>query len=74
MFSGSEEEQVAFTKSIIQSIKGKKVIDWTEKEDIQREMRKEIKRFLRAKGCQDDLVEPLTREILDLARIHLKDV
>jgi len=74
MFADSEEEQVVFTKSIIQSIKGKRVIDWTEKEDIQREMRKEIKRLLRAKGCRDEHLEPLTREILDLARIHLKDI
>ena len=73
MFSDSEEEQVAFIKSIIQSIKEKRVIDWTEKEDIQREMRREVKRLLRSKGFQEDHIEPLTREILNLARIHLKD-
>ena len=74
MFANSEEEQVAFTKKIIQSIDEKRVIDWTDKEDIQREMRKEVKRLLRAKGCQEDQGEPLTREILNLARIHLKEV
>ncbi len=73
MFSDSEEEHVAFTKNIIQSIKEKRVIDWTEKEDIQREMRKEVKRLLRSKGFQEDHLEPLTREILNLARIHFKD-
>ena len=72
MFSESEEDHVAFTKRIIQAIKEKRVIDWTEKEDIQREMRREVKRLLRAKGCEEDNVEPLTREILNLARIHLK--
>jgi type I restriction enzyme R subunit len=74
MFSDSEGEQVLFTKRIFQSIKEKRVIDWTEKEDIQREMRKEVKRLLRAKGCQGDHVEPLIREILNLARIHLRDI
>lgn len=74
MFSDSEENHVAFTKNIIQSIKEKRVIDWTEKEDIQREMRKEVKRLLRSKGFQEDHLEPLTREILNLARIHLKDI
>jgi len=74
MFGGSEEEHVAFTKKIMQSINEKRVIDWTEKEDIQRGMRREIKRLLRGKGCQEEQVEPLTREILNLARIHLKDV
>jgi len=74
MFGDSEEEHVAFTKKIMQSINEKRVIDWAEKEDIQREMRREIKRLLRGKGCQEERLEPLTREILNLARIHLKDV
>jgi type I restriction enzyme R subunit len=73
VFSDSEEDHVAFTKKVIQSIKEKRVIDWTEKEDIQREMRKEVKRLLRARGLQEESVESLTREILNLARIHLKD-
>ena len=73
MFSDSEEGQVIFVKKIIQCIKEKMVIDWTEKEDIQREMRKEIKRLLRAKGFPEEQVEPLTREVLNLGRIHFKD-
>lgn len=43
-------------------------------EDIQKEMRREIKRLLRSKGCPEDKIEPLTREIVSLARIQLKDV
>ena len=63
---------MAFTKKVIEPIKEKRVIDWTEKEDIQREMRKEVKRLLRTKGFQEESIESLTREILNLARIHLK--
>ena len=74
MFSDSEQDQVIFTQKVIQAIKEKRVIDWTEKEDIQREMRKEVKRLLRGKGCEEDRIEPLTREILNLARIHLKGI
>jgi hypothetical protein len=73
IFSDSEEGHVAFTKKVIESIKERRVIDWTEKEDIQREIRKEVKRLLRAKGFQEENLESLTREILNLARIHLKD-
>jgi type I restriction enzyme R subunit len=73
IFFDSEKDHVAFTKKVVESIKGKRVIDWTEKEGIQREMRKEVKRLLRAKGFQEDRVEPLTREILNLARVHFKD-
>ena len=61
MFSGSDEKQVAFTKDIIRVIKDKKVIDWTEREDIQKEMRREIKRLLRSKKCPKDQIEPLAR-------------
>jgi type I restriction enzyme R subunit len=74
MFSGSDEKQVAFTKDITQVIKDKKVIDWTEREDIQKEMRREIKRLLRSKKCPEDQIEPLGLEILSLARIQFKDV
>jgi type I restriction enzyme R subunit len=73
VFFDSEEDHVALTKKIIQAVKGKRVIDWTEKEDVQRKMRREVKRLLRSKGCGEENVEPLTREILNLARIHLKD-
>jgi type I restriction enzyme R subunit len=74
MFSDSEEEHVDFTKKVILAVKDRRVIDWTEKEDIQREMRREIKRLLRSKDCEEDQVEPLSREILNLARIHFRDV
>ena len=74
MFSDSDEKQVAFTKEIIQAVKDKSVIDWAEREDIQKEMRREIKRLLKSKGCPEDKVEPLTREIVSLARIQFRDV
>ena len=74
MFSNSDEKQVAFTKEIIQIIKDKMVIDWVEREDIQKEMRREIKRLLKSNECPGDKVEPLTREIVSLARIQLKEV
>jgi len=74
MFSDSDEKQVAFTKEIIQVIKDKRVIDWVEREDIQKEMRRKIKRLLKSNECPEDKVEPLTREIVSLARIQLKEV
>ena len=73
MFADSDEKQVAFTKKIIQIIKEKRVIDWVEKEDIQKEMRREIKKLLKSNECPEDKIEPLTREIVSLARIQLKE-
>lgn len=44
------------------------VIDWTMKEDIQREMRRRIKRRLRTAGFAPERVEAATTGILDVAR------
>jgi type I restriction enzyme R subunit len=74
MFSDSNEKQVTFAKEIIQIIKDKRVIDWIDRDDIQKEMRREIKRRLRFNGCPKNEIEPLTREIVSLARIQYKDV
>jgi type I restriction enzyme R subunit len=74
MFSDSDDNQVAFTKEIVQVIKDRRVIDWAEREDVQKEMRREIKRLLKSKGCPEDNVDPLAREIVSLARIQFKDV
>ena len=73
LFADSEQEQVTFTKQIIQVIKQKKVIDWTEKEDIKKEMRREIRKLLKAKGCAEDRTEVLIPEIMNLAGTHVKD-
>ncbi len=73
MFSNSDQEQVAFTKEIIQVIEDKRVIDWTEKEDTKREMRKDIRRKLKKQGCPEDRIEPLIRELISLASIQMKN-
>ena len=73
-FSASEKEQAAFTREVIEAIKTKTVIDWPEKNDVQREIRREIKNLLRQKGFQEEMMEPLTGEIMNLARIHLKEI
>ncbi len=48
------------------------VIEWTEKEDVKREMRKKIKRQLRASKCPKEKIEGLTQQLMDLAEIHYK--
>ena len=74
MFSDSDDAHVVFTKEIIQAVRDRRVIDWAEREDIQKEMRREIKRLLRSRGCPEEKIEPLTREIVSLARIQMRDV
>ena len=74
MFLDSDEKQVASAKEIVRIIRDRTVIDWAEKQDIQKEMRREIKKCLRAKGCPKGKIEPLSREIVSLARIQFKDI
>lgn len=47
------------------------MIDWTRKDDVQREMRREIKRHLRAAGYADEQLEAVTAKLMDLARVRL---
>jgi type I restriction enzyme R subunit len=59
------------TRSIIESLQELAVIDWIHKEDVQREMRRRIRRILRQKGYHADEVQSLTIRIMDLARVRL---
>ena len=44
------------------------VIDWRTKDDVQREMRRQIKRQLRAAGTDGDRLDAVTSTVLDVAR------
>lgn len=59
------------TRSIIESLENLAVIDWFHKDDVQREMRRQIKGILRGKGYQFEEMEALTAKIMDLARVRL---
>jgi type I restriction enzyme R subunit len=47
------------------------VVDWSQKEDVKRQMRRSIKRALREAGLDRDRVEPLTAKLMDMARARL---
>ena len=46
------------------------LVDWQQKDDLQRQMRSRIKRQLRAGGIDDDAVESLATDIVDLAKVR----
>lgn len=56
---------------ILESLEKLAVIDWIHKEDVQRQMRRQIKRHLRAAGYKLDEIEPLTTGLMELARVRL---
>ena len=47
------------------------LVDWWQKEDIQRRMRRDIKRQARASGIAGDRLERLAAEIVDLAKVRV---
>ena len=46
------------------------LVDWWQKDDVQRQMRSRIKRQLRASGIASDAVETLAADIVDLAKVR----
>jgi type I restriction enzyme, R subunit len=67
----SREVARDLAEAILDAIKPLAVIDWQNKEDIQREMRRQVKRLLRLANIKDN-VEEFVVSIIDLARVHLK--
>ncbi|PBB06942.1 type I restriction endonuclease subunit R [Salimicrobium humidisoli] len=66
-----EEENVKeLTHVITDIVQDFAVIDWTEKDDVKREMRKKIKRQLRASNCPNAQVENVARQLMNLAEVH----
>ncbi|OIJ22022.1 DEAD/DEAH box helicase [Anaerobacillus alkalidiazotrophicus] len=60
------------TLIITETIQDEAVIEWTAKDDIQREMRKKIKKQLRAIKCPKDKIDEVTQKLMDLAAVHYK--
>jgi type I restriction enzyme R subunit len=57
--------------AVLDTVKPLAVIDWQSKEDVQREMRRQVKRLLRVAGIKDG-VEETTSAVIDLARVRLR--
>lgn len=70
-YGGDNEPEKELAGLILESLEKLAVIDWIHKEDVQREMRKQIKRHLRAAGYRLDKIERKTIKLMDLARVRL---
>ncbi|WP_172198070.1 type I restriction endonuclease subunit R [Saccharibacillus qingshengii] len=67
-----KEALKALTEVITEKVQELAVIEWTQKDDVKREMRKQIKRHLRIVKCPEEKLESLTIQLVDLAGIHYK--
>jgi len=69
--SENGEKQKELATVVFETLKSEAVIDWTSKDDIQREMKRKVKRQLRLADCPTDKIDELTTAIMDLARVRL---
>jgi type I restriction enzyme, R subunit len=60
------------THTITDTLEHETVVEWTEKEDVKRQMRKKIKRNLRLTNCPREKMEPLTHQLIELAGVHYR--
>ncbi|WP_280770075.1 type I restriction endonuclease subunit R [Salipaludibacillus daqingensis] len=65
------EDLKDFTFIVTGIVQSKAVIEWTEKDDVKREMRSEIKKKLRNKVDKKKL-EAVTQQLMDLAAVHYR--
>jgi type I restriction enzyme R subunit len=49
------------------------LVDWPKRQEVQREMRRKIKRLLREAGCPQSVQEQLTSELMKIIRARLGD-
>jgi len=61
----------ALSHSIVKALENLAVIDWVHKDDVQREMRRQIKSILRSGGYHFEEIEVLIARIMDLARVRM---
>jgi len=60
------------THIITEIIQEHAVIEWTQKEDVKREMRQKIGRQLRVSKCPKDRIESLKLQLMELAVVHYR--
>ncbi|WP_306475338.1 type I restriction enzyme endonuclease domain-containing protein [Bacillus cereus] len=66
------EDLKALTHLVTDIIQQEAVVEWTNKEDVKREMRKKIKKQLRVSPCPKEKMENLTQQLIDLAAVHYR--
>ena len=72
-YLGDEEVSAGrdLAETILDTLEAELVLDWVKKQGVQKEMRRKIKRALRLTDLTKSDIEPLTIEIMDLARVRM---
>jgi len=67
LFGEDDKKRRDLAREIVHRIRSKRVVDWTEKEDVKKEMRRELKDLLRKVNFPDKELELFVRELIELA-------
>lgn len=67
----ARSERKRLSEDLVELLEREAVIDWVDKEDVQRAMRRSIKRRLREADISPDRIEEVTASVMDLARARL---
>jgi type I restriction enzyme R subunit len=67
LFGEDDEKRCELAREVVRSIKDRRVVDWAEKEDVKKEMRREIKDLLRKINFRAEELERFVRELIELA-------
>jgi type I restriction enzyme R subunit len=67
LFNEDDKKRRELAKEIVQKIRSRRVVDWTEKEDVKKEMRREIKDLMRKLDFPHEELELFVRELIELA-------
>src|SRR3989338_5231533 len=69
LFSGDDKKMRDLTKKMFEIVSEKaRIVDWSDKSDIQKETRREIKELLGNVGFEAGKIEAFTREVVELAK------
>jgi len=70
-YGAPDQSRRDHASEILAELRKLAVVDWVHKEDVQRRMRRAVKRQLRACGHPREQIEALTSKLMDLARVRL---
>jgi type I restriction enzyme R subunit len=71
LFGEDDKKRCDLAREIVQRITNRRVVDWTEKEDVKKEMRRELKDLLRKINFPEEDLELFVRELVELAEKRL---
>jgi len=69
---GNNQKLADLAGALFDALQQEAVIDWQQKDGVQREMRRKVKRQLRIAGIEDGSLDKITAAVITLAEVRLR--